>query len=296
MIPEFADFHYSAQDGLNLHARIYGERDGDRLPVVCLPGLTRNARDFHELALMLSRDTERPRKVIAFDYRGRGGSQYDRNWKNYAVPVEAADVMAGMTALGVEKAAFIGTSRGGLIVFALAAMRPAALGAVVLNDVGPVLEGVGLAHIASYLKRSPKPKSFADAVEIQRTANAEDFPALKDEDWGRMAHAFYREEKGRPVADFDPALAKTLSEIDLNKPLPALWPQFDGMKAVPLLAIRGANSRLLAPETLEQMAVRHPGMEAVTVAGQGHAPLLETGTLPKTISAFLDRVDRRKKS
>lgn len=295
MAGEFADFHYSAQDGLKLHARVYGGADAERMPVVCLPGLTRNARDFHDLAVALSRDAQAPRRVVAFDYRGRGGSQRDRNWQNYAVPVEAGDVVAGMTALGIEKAAFIGTSRGGLIVFALAAMRPAALGAVVLNDVGPVLEGVGLAHIAGYLKRSPKPRNFADAVEIQRTANAEDFPALGDKDWERMARAIYREEKGRPVSDFDPAIAKTLSEIDLNKPLPAAWPQFEGLKAVPMMAIRGENSRLLSRETLREMEKRHPDIETVTVQGQGHAPLLETADLPRKIAAFLDRVDRKRK-
>jgi pimeloyl-ACP methyl ester carboxylesterase len=286
---EFSDFYYSATDGLKLHARVYGETS-DALPLVCLPGLTRNARDFHELALFLSREAETRRKVVAFDYRGRGGSEYDRNWQNYDVQVETRDVVDGLTALGIEEAAFLGTSRGGLIIFVLTAMRPAAIKAVILNDVGPVLEGAGLAHIQSYLKRAPEPASFAEAVEVQRSASGDAFSALTEADWQRLVRALYRDEGGRPVADYDPALANTMKSADFSKPLPVLWPQFDALANVPVLAIRGANSRLLSAKTLADMAERHPRLQAITVQGQGHAPLLETGDLPQKIAAFLDRV------
>jgi len=107
-----------------------------------------------------------------------------------------------------------------------------------------------------------------------------------------MARAFYREENGTLVADFDPALLNTMTSIDLNKPLPQMWPQFEGLRGLPVLAVRGENSKLLAAETLEEMARRHPGMETVTVEGQGHAPLLETGDLPERIAAFLERAER----
>lgn len=287
--PEFSDIYYSATDGLKLHARVYGETS-ETLPLVCLPGLTRNARDFHQLAVFLSREAETRRKVVAFDYRGRGGSDYDRNWQNYDVQVETRDIVDGLTALGIEEAAFLGTSRGGLIVFVLTAMRPAAIKAVILNDVGPVLEGAGLAHIQSYLKRAPKPASFAEAVEVQRSANGEAFSALSDADWQRMVRALYRDEGGRPVADYDPALANTMQSADFSKPLPVLWPQFDALANVPVLAIRGANSRLLSAKTLAAMAERHPRLRAITVEGQGHAPLLETGDLPEKIAAFLAKI------
>ena len=287
----FSDFYYSSADGLKLHARIYGEANG-ALPVVCLPGLTRNARDFHDLALHLSRDAKTPRKVVAFDYRGRGGSAYDGNWRNYNVGVEAGDIVAGLVALGIEHAAFIGTSRGGLIIHLLAAMRPAALKAVVLNDIGPVVEVEGFAHIRAYLERAPKPASFAEAVVVQRNTHGNAFPALGDHDWQRMARAIYRDEAGKPVADFDPALLNTIAGLDLSQPLPALWPQFQGLASVPMLAIRGENSKLLSAGTLEEMARRHPAIETITVEGQGHAPMLETGQLPARIEAFLDRADR----
>lgn len=287
----FSDFYYSSTDGLKLHARIYGEANG-ALPVVCLPGLTRNARDFHELALHLSRDAVAARKVVVFDYRGRGGSAYDKNWQNYNVGVEAGDIVAGLVASGIEHAAFIGTSRGGLIIHLLAAIRPGALRAVVFNDIGPVVEGEGFAHIRAYLERTPKPASFAEAVAIQRGTHGNAFPALIDRDWERMARAIYRDEGGKPVADFDPALLKTIAGVDLSQPLPALWPQFQSLTGVPMLAIRGENSRLLSAMTLEEMARRHPCIETVTVEGQGHAPMLETGPLPARIEAFLDRADR----
>ena len=287
---DFRDFHYSAGDGLRLHARIYGGR-ADRLAVVCLPGLTRNCRDFHALALFLS--GRQGRSVVAFDYRGRGGSEYDRNWRNYDVQTEAGDVIAGLTALGIEHAAFIGTSRGGLIVMALAAMRPALLRAAVLNDVGPVIEGEGLAQIRAYLDRAPQPKDLGEAIALQKAANGAAFPSLTDADWERMTLAIFREEGGRLIADFDPNLLKTLNNIDLGRPLPVLWPQFLGLRGIPVLAIRGANSRLLSKETLAEMARQHPGLETLTAHGQGHAPLLETPPLPEKIEAFIARAERQ---
>ena len=288
----FEDFFYSAQDGLKLHARIYGSRRRDILPVICLSGLTRNARDFHEIALHLSRHEKKPRLVVAFDYRGRGLSAYDPDWHRYDPAVEAGDIIAGLTALDIERGAFIGTSRGGLITFIIAAMRPALIAAAVLNDVGPVVEGAGLAQIRAYLQGAPRPGNFEEAVSVEKAARGAAFTALGETDWQRLAHAIYRDENGRPVPDFDPALVKTLKSLDFAKPLPTMWPQFLGLAQVPVMAIRGANSRLLSAETLEEMARRHGDLETVTVAGQGHAPLLETGDLPGRITSFLDRADR----
>ncbi|MDX8446148.1 alpha/beta fold hydrolase [Mesorhizobium captivum] len=287
----FSDFFYAAPDGLKLHARIYGEANTGGWPVVCLPGLTRNARDFHELALYLSSEAKRPRKIIAFDYRGRGQSDYDPDIGHYNVGVEAGDVLAGLSELGIEEAAFIGTSRGGLIIHVLGVMKPAVLRAIVLNDIGPVIEAQGLAHIRSYLDRAPKPRTFAEAVEAQRRVHGADFPVLTEADWAGMVIAIYRVAEAGLMPDFDPALIDTLAGVDFSKPLPDLWPQFEALAAVPMLAIRGGNSKLLSAATLEEMEKRHPGMEAITVAGQGHAPFLETGTLPEEIAGFLDRAE-----
>ena len=287
----FTDFFYSAPDGLQLHARVYGESNLGPWPVLCLPGLTRNARDFHDLAMHLSRQARTPRKVVAFDYRGRGQSGYDPDVNNYTVGIEAADIMAGMTALGIEEAAFIGTSRGGLIIHVLGTMRLPALKAIVLNDIGPVIQADGLAHIRSYLERNPTPKSLAEAMTAQRGAHGQDFPAVGEADWKRMVQSLFRETGPGLVPDFDPKLVDTLAKLDLSQPLPTLWPQFETLRSIPLLAIRGANSRLLSADTLRQMREHHPTMEMITVDGQGHAPLLETGTLPAEIAAFLDRAE-----
>ncbi|RVC74863.1 alpha/beta hydrolase [Mesorhizobium sp. M4A.F.Ca.ET.022.05.2.1] len=287
----FSDFFYDAPDGLRLHARLYGGTDSPHWPVVCLPGLTRNARDFHELALRLSSQTER--RVVAFDYRGRGQSAYDPDISHYTVGVEAGDVLAGLAALDIEDAGFIGTSRGGLIIHVLGAIAPAVLKAVVLNDIGPVIEAPGLAHIRSYLDGAPKPRTFTEALSAQRGVHGADFPALTEADWERMVSALYRETDAGLMSDFDPRLVDTLAGLDFSKPLPDLWPQFEALTALPLLAIRGANSKLLSAATLAEMQKRHPGMEAITVEGQGHAPFLETGTLPVAIAAFLDRAERK---
>lgn len=289
----FSDFYYSASDGLKLHARLYEPANAAPLPVVCLPGLTRNARDFHALAQILAGRAKKPRRVISFDYRGRGLSAYDPNWKNYDPLVEAGDIIAGLVALGIEGAAFVGTSRGGLILHILAAMRPDLLKAVVLNDIGPVVEGAGLAAIRAYLERAPKPASVAEAVAIQKATHGATFSALEDADWHRMVEALYRVENGTPVPDFDPALINTVTSVDLNKPLPTLWPQFIGLSKIPMLAIRGGNSSLLSAATLEEMERHHTDFEAVTVEGQGHAPLLETGSLPQTIARFIDRAEQK---
>ncbi|PWK75688.1 alpha/beta hydrolase [Aminobacter sp. AP02] len=286
----YSDFFYASQDGLRLHARLYGAGNPG-LPVVCLPGLTRNARDFHELALHLATDPEKPRRIICFDYRGRGRSEYDPNWQNYNVGMEAADILAGLDALGIDQGGFIGTSRGGLIIHLLAAMRPALIKAVVLNDIGPVIEPAGLALIRSYLENSPSPTDFVDAIRIQKAVHGEAFPALTEVDWQRFVHAIYRNEDGRPVVDFDPALINTVLAMDLSQPLSDLWPQFATLCAIPMLAIRGANSRLLSVATIEEMRMRHPGLETITVKGQGHAPFLETGALPEKIADFISSVD-----
>jgi pimeloyl-ACP methyl ester carboxylesterase len=153
-----------------------------------------------------------------------------------------------------------------------------------------VLESAGLAHIRAYLERAPRPKSFEDALAIQRAAHGQNFTALSDSDWERFVRAIYREENGIPVADFDPALLNVVKER-VQEPPPAFWPQFEGLSIVPMLAIRGANSTLLSAATLAEMARRHPRCQTVTVEGQGHAPLLETGNLPAIIAAFLSQVE-----
>ncbi len=288
---------FTSPDGLRLHARDYGRANPlahpGRMPVVCLPGLTRNSRDFHRLALSLSRDPDDPRRVVAFDYRGRGRSAWEPSGRTYTLPTEAEDVLAGMGALGIDAAAFVGTSRGALIVHLLAAMRPGAIMAAVLNDAGPVIEGIGLVQIKAHLERRAEPRDWADAARLLRDAHGRSFPLLDDRDWAEMAQAIFRERGGRIVSDYDPRLLKQLKGLDLNTPLPTLWPQFEALGRVPLMAIRGENSSLLSPQTVEEMARRHPGMTAIVADGQGHPPVLHLDRLDRKIAAFLRAADPR---
>ncbi len=268
--------------------RLYGPLPGkDSRPLVCLPGLTRNGRDFHRLAVKISTDRHAPRSVITVDSRGRGGSDRDPDASRYTLPVEAGDVISVLAALGMEKADFIGTSRGGLILHLLAGMAPDLLGKLVLNDIGPVIEREGLRHIQTYLDPSPQPRSRREVVAALKLVHGEAFPALGEQDWQDMADALYREDGGMLIPDVDPAIASATRALDLTQPLPDLWPLFDLLKDKPLLLIRGENSRLLSYETAEAMQARHPGCTVVTATGQGHAPVLDKGDVFAAIAAFL---------
>lgn len=281
---------YTSSDGLRLYARDYRPDQAaaaGRLPVICLPGLTRNTRDFHPLALLLSRDTTMPRRVIALDSRGRGNSAWDENKANYNLAIEAGDVLAACAALGIERAIFIGTSRGGLILHLIAATRPDLLEAVILNDIGPVLEAEGLARIRDYLNGGRKPADWNEAADILKENHGASFAALAEEDWREMALALYRDIGGRPVADFDPAIAEALKSIDFSQSLPDLWGQFESLSRLPVMLIRGESTLLLSQETAGEMARRHSRLILHAAEGQGHAPLLHLGNIPTTIRAFL---------
>ena len=280
---------YSAPDGLKLHAVDYGVRNDETLPVICLAGLSRNARDFARLAVHLAEDASPQRRVICFDYRGRGLSDHDSDWTHYNILTEAEDVIAGLEKFGIEQATLIGTSRGGLIAMAIAAMRPGLLRAVILNDVGPVIGTESLLAIRTMLSDPPEPKDWAEAIAIQKSLMGAAFPALTEEDWIYEAHAKFRQIGDTLVADHDPALGKTLDALVPGEELPALWPQFEALRDIPVMVLRGENSGLLSQETVDEMAARHPRLQCIDVEGQGHAPLLHTAGLPQMIQRFLDQ-------
>ena len=284
----------TAQDGLRLHVRAWGPRLAARLPVVCLPGLARTVADFETLASALASGANGPRSVLALDLRGRGRSDYDRNPKNYNVQVELADVLAVLTALAVDQAVFIGTSRGGILTMLLAVARPTALAGCVLNDVGPVIETVGLMRIKSYLGKLPQVASLHEAADVLRRLFAAQFPKLSDDDWVAFARRTFKDAGGRIVPDYDVRLGKTLAQIDPARPVPALWKEFNALARVPLLVIRGGNSDILSRATVAAMQTRHPAMEAVEVADQGHAPLLSDPALVGQIAAFAESCDARR--
>jgi pimeloyl-ACP methyl ester carboxylesterase len=283
----------SAPDGLKLHLREYGSLHDPGIPVVCLAGLTRNSVDFAPLAIALASGLKGPkRRVLALDCRGRGLSDHDPNWKNYRLEVENMDVLSVLAAMEIEGAIFVGTSRGGLHTMQISATRPSVLRGAVLNDIGPVLEPRGMARIRSYVGKLPVPNSIGDAVDLLKEMMSERFIGLSTTEWETYARMTFADDVGRIEMRYDRNLMKPLEALDLEQPLPTFWPQFDGLRDIPLLIIRGANSDLLSVETLQEMLRRHPGTECHTVKGQGHAPLLIDEVTINRICGFIAGVDK----
>ena len=280
----------SAPDGLKLHYVEYGSALDAGVPVVCLPGLTRNAEDFSALARALSAGGKTRRRVLALDYRGRGLSEWDRTWENYNIGVENADILSLLDSVGVHTAIVVGTSRGGLHAMTLAAVRPTLLKAVVLNDVGPVVEPLGLMRIKSYVGKMPTPRNWAEAVDIVKSTMSAHFTALSGQDWEAYARRTFEEKDGKFIGRSDPKIAKTLAEIGPDMKRIELWPQFEAMAQVPTLAVRGENSDLLSAATLDEMLRRCPNCESWIVPGQGHAPLLTDMVTIERIRTFVERI------
>lgn len=279
-----------ASDGLRLHVRQYGSRTAPGIPVICLPGLSRTVVDFDTLAPALATSSGLCRRVVAIDSRGRGLSDYDSNPKNYNLAVELADVVTVLTALAVEPAIFIGSSRGGILTMLMGVTRPRALAGVVLHDIGPVIEPKGLARIKSYLGKMPQPRTLADGAEILKRLFATQFPRFTAEQWRTAAHRTWRLRNGEIEPTYDIRLADTLADFDVEHSLPSLWNEFDSLARLPMLVIRGANSDILSKTTLDAMAARHPGMQSIEVPDEGHVPSLE-GDVVAEISQFVATCD-----
>jgi pimeloyl-ACP methyl ester carboxylesterase len=284
----FTGHFVTAPDGLRLFVRRYGKPNERRLPIVCLPGLTRNGADFHEIATALASDA---RLVLTIDARGRGRSDYDPNPENYAFPVELADVAAVLTALEIGPAIFLGTSRGGILTMLLGATRPGAIAGVILNDIGPLIDPKGLVRLKGYVGKLPAPRTFAEGAEILRRLGDAQFTEMTGEQWLEQARRTWKDVNGRLVLDYDPKLSKTLETVDLESPLPPLWAQFDSLARVPMMVIRGANSDLLSSATVEAMRTRRLDIDVVEVPAQGHAPLLAEHDVIARIMAFVTLCD-----
>ena len=281
----------SAQDGLRLHVREFGRRNAPGAPVVCLPGLTRTVADFDALAPTLAR-CGLGRRVVAIDLRGRGQSEHDSNPANYNLMIELADVVTVLIARAVGPAIFVGSSRGGLLAMQFGVSHPTAISGVVLHDIGPVLEPTGLARIKSYVGKLPQPRTFEEGAEILRRLFSGQFPKLTGEDWLAAAHRGWQigPKGGALKATYDVRLAQTLANLDVERPQPQMWNEFDSLSRVPVLVIRGANSDLLSAETVDAMRTRHPGLQSFEVPDQGHVPLL-TGDVVERIAAFVAGCD-----
>jgi len=293
--PGFADRFWTApgSDGLRLHARDYAAASGPaRLPVVCLHGLTRNARDFEDLA---PRIAAKGRRVLALDVRGRGQSAWDPQPMRYVPATYAGDVLALLDALGIARAVFVGTSMGGLITMTVAAFRPQAVAAAVLNDIGPEIAPEGIKRITGYTGRSAETANWEGAADYARQLNQVAFPQYSEDQWTAFARRLFTEKDGRPVLDYDPGIAKAFAppppppEGQPPPPPVDLWPLFKGLAAGrPLLTIRGALSDLLSADIAGRMREAAPDMAYAEVQGVGHAPMLDEPASLAAIDALLE--------
>ncbi len=277
---EFRERRITAQDGLSLYVRDYGDVIAGRPPVLCLGGVSRNSRDFEALAPHLATR----RRVICPDYRGRGRSDYDADRRNYNPRVYLRDVLDILTALDLHRVVVIGTSMGGLLAMALASARPAALGAVVLNDIGPEIEPAAIARIKSYLSADGRPADWDEAIAHLKRNFSHAGLTSRDQ-WLTFAKRTFREDAtgGGLRHDFDPAILnqfKSASSGTMN-----YWPAFRALRHFPVLAIRGELSDILSLGTFERMAALMPDLQSITLRGVGHAPLLDE---PESVSAIDD--------
>lgn len=279
----YRERRYTSNDGLSLYFRDYGDAASPTTPVVCLSGLTRNSKDFHETALRLSAG----RRVLCPDYRGRGMSAYDPDPRNYVAPTYVRDVMNLLAAANVHRAVFVGTSLGGLLAMALSAAIPAALAGVVLNDIGPDINPGGLQSIIEYIRIDRPQPDWESAVHTLKTVMPR--VVFRDESaWMMVAKTTFKPgADGLLHFDWDVRIVEPL--LDPPEPLPDLWALYRGLRHIPTLAIRGGESDILLAPCFERMAAEKPDLVRLTVPGIGHAPtLLE----PECVAAIDDFVAR----
>jgi pimeloyl-ACP methyl ester carboxylesterase len=276
----YREFTYAAPDGLALFCREYSPANPART-VLCLPGLTRNSRDFTALANALSEQY----RVLTPDLRGRGNSQWDTNVANYHPTVYYHDVLKLLGNEVPEPAAIIGTSLGGILAMSLAAMSPERIAGIVLNDIGPELAPEGVARIASYVGMRAAPGSWAEAAAQVKANYGQAYPDFNDANWLAYAQASHRErDDGKVVADYDPKIGEALRATS-DRPFD-FWPVWATI-AKPVLAIRGAHSDLLAAATFDRMLAAKPDLVRIEVPNRGHVPLLNEPGVLANIEAFL---------
>ncbi len=284
----FTSRFYTSFDGLKLHYRDYAGPPDAALTIICIPGLTRNARDFEELAPHLAQKY----RVLCVELRGRGLSEYAKNPATYVPPNYMRDVDTLISAAGLTQVALIGTSLGGIISMILGGVAPHKLLGVVLNDIGPELDPAGLARIASYVGKSKPITTWDEAAAAVEALDRVVFPGYSAADWQRMA-------RRRFVQDADSGAFRPDYDLNISKPFSGsaaavnLWPFFLAMKDIPVLSIRGETSDLFSPEVFARMKRELPHLEQVVVPRHGHAPYLDEPEALAAIDAFLALLPRR---
>jgi len=285
MAATYEDRFWTSSDGLTLHYRNYpGPDGGGRLPVLCLHGLTRNSRDFADLAETLAAT----RRVIVPEMRGRGMSDYAPDSDTYSPATYVADVEKLLAEQDIARFVAVGTSMGGLMTMLMAAGKPGRMAAVVMNDIGPVVEPEGLSRISGYVGQGRSYPTWVHAARGLAETHAAAFPDYTLDQWLDMAkRTMVVSQSGRIVFDYDMAIAEPFGKPGNAAP-PNLWLAFEALAGVPMLLVRGELSDLVSPDTVKQMGTRNPKMRTVTVQRVGHAPTLDE---PEVRAAILDLLD-----
>lgn len=283
----YTEHFYKSSDGLDLYYRVYGNAS-DRLPIVCLSGITRNCGDFDEFAEGFSKD----RQIFCLDYRGRGQSHWDTDYKNYNPQTYLGDIFVFLTTAQIEKAVFVGTSFGGLLCMGLSGLTPQYIAGVILNDVGPDISDEGGSRIAGYIETDVRYQTIEDVAAAQKSSYSAAYPDVDKGYWISTARVGFKyddkDQNFKP--NYDLAIGKALIEQTTDEQPIDLWPFFETMKAKPLLAIRGALSDVLSEETFQKMQKVNPDMQHLTLANRGHVPLLNEPLALKEITGFLETV------
>jgi pimeloyl-ACP methyl ester carboxylesterase len=272
---------FVTSDGLSL---AYSD-EGAGLPLLCLPGLTRNGSDFDDLAAALGGR----HRLIRLTSRGRGASDRDPDAMNYNAAVEARDVIGFLDHLGLDRVVVVGTSRGGIVAMLIAAFAKERLAGVLMNDVGPELAPEGLARIMTYLGIAPNARTHGEAAQALKATMGADFPGLPDAKWLTCAERWFDARPEGLALNYDPRLRDAF-EAAMAQPAADMWPLFDALDGVPLAVVRGANSDLLTAETVARMRARRPDLIVAEVPDRGHVPFLDEPEAMAALDALLERV------
>ncbi|WP_417464543.1 alpha/beta fold hydrolase [Kordiimonas sp.] len=283
---DYTPLRWQSHDGLTLEARDYAPATPSaEAPIVCIPGLTRSARDFDEVAPWLAKHG---RRVIVVNLRGRGPSGYDPTGRSYKPATYVRDMQALLKHEGLEATYIIGTSLGGLVAMGMASANIRQVAGVVLNDIGPAVDPAGLKRIASYAGKTPPVSTWTDAVAYAKFTGETAFPDFKDADWKKLAKRTFRvDENGGPAFDYDPKIFKPAPAFAIKIASFFLWRKFRHMASKrPTLVLRGAISDVLSATTVQQMHDRVPTLTSKEIPGVGHAPTLDEPESRNALSAF----------
>jgi pimeloyl-ACP methyl ester carboxylesterase len=284
-VRQYQDGWWDAGDGVRLHYRDYSGSKS-LLPVICIPGLTRNARDFAHVAQQINGS----RRVIVIELRGRGESGWASDPSTYGAGTYAQDIELLLDQARIKKFIAIGTSLGGIVTLLLAAAKPRRIVGALINDIGPVIEESGLDRIRSFVGKSQNWPTWLHAARDLSVTQQSIYPDYDLTQWLLLAKRLYRlTPAGRIIPDYDMKIAEPLRQSAAD-PAADLWPAFAGLGSVPLTILRGGLSDILSAKTAKEMLRRHPGAKLVTLPRVGHAPALDEPASIKAIEALLKAV------